>query len=300
MKKYAIVVDSSCGLTQEQAAKLGWFYLPLYLEIDGVNYADGIEITPDTLFDKFNLKATVKTSSFNLEQANELFEKLSKEYEHIIMYPISKHLSSAYQTLKLMENDFPKLRVISSVEVVQLIAFDCIWMQNELDKDFSKLDEVITFLENNGFRKSITLIPKYNQYLVKGGRLHPAAALIAKIFKLVPLIKWVDGQLLKEGIGHKFDKSIMKNMTKKHEEFKIEKGFSELVVMEHSGIPQEEKMKYVKEIEKIYNTNVLLCFIPPVVSIHVGPESYALMLIEMKEETKQLILEKFKEINYKA
>lgn len=48
--KYAIVTDSSIGLTKAQTEKLGWHFLPLNLVIDGVNYADGIDITSDTLF----------------------------------------------------------------------------------------------------------------------------------------------------------------------------------------------------------------------------------------------------------
>ncbi len=54
--KYAIVTDSSIGLTKAQTEKLGWFFLPLNLVIDGVNYADGVDITSDTLFEKIYIR----------------------------------------------------------------------------------------------------------------------------------------------------------------------------------------------------------------------------------------------------
>ncbi|WP_429994896.1 DegV family protein, partial [Mycoplasmopsis bovis] len=59
--KYAIVTDSSIGLTKAQTEKLGWFFLPLNLVIDGVNYADGVDITSDTLFEKFTLESDDKS-----------------------------------------------------------------------------------------------------------------------------------------------------------------------------------------------------------------------------------------------
>ncbi|WP_334687351.1 DegV family protein [Mycoplasmopsis felis] len=54
----------------------------------------------------------------------------------------------------------------------------------------------------------ITLIPKHNDYLVKGGRLSPAAATIAKLLKIVPLIRFENGKLEKQGKGRLFLKSI--------------------------------------------------------------------------------------------
>ncbi|WP_318023687.1 DegV family protein [Mycoplasmopsis felifaucium] len=257
-------------------------------------------MTPETLFDKFKLTSNVKTSAFNMAEANELFEELSKTYDKIIVYPISKHLSSSYRSLKLMEADFPKLRVIESVEVVQLIAFDCIWLDQQMKLDSSKIDEYISFIENNGFNKSITLIPKYNNYLVKGGRLHPAASTIAKMLRIVPLIKWENGKLLKEGVGIKFEKAVSKNIINKAVDFKASDENVIFPVLEHSGFKDEYKHKIVSEIQYTYKIAPLVCFIPPVVSMHVGPEGYALMLLVISSELADLIAEKFKEINYSA
>ncbi|WP_430001023.1 DegV family protein, partial [Mycoplasmopsis bovis] len=86
---------------------------------------------------------------------------------------------------------------------------------------FSKCLIYSSYLENPSWKHSVSVIPKYNRYLVKGGRLHPAAALVARMLKLVPIIKWEDGQLMKENIGRNFEKTISKNLSQKYESVKV-------------------------------------------------------------------------------
>ncbi|WP_027334775.1 DegV family protein [Mycoplasmopsis felifaucium] len=289
MKKYAIVVDSSCGLTKAQAEKLGWYYLPLYIDIDGTNYADGVEIDSSNIFDKFTLKSNVKTSMFNLSYAEELFTKLSAEYEEIIVYPISKALSNSFSALSVMKADFPKLKIIESVEIATLILIDLFWFQSQMELDSSKINEYINFMEQGSFKKSITLIPKHNKYLVKGGRLHPAAALIAKMFNIVPMIKFENGQLLKEGIGRNFYKTILKNAQQKANDFRVDENHVKKCIILHSGSTDEDLVQYKKQVEKLFNVESNIYSIPPVVSIHVGPEAYVLIVTSLPKELSEVV-----------
>lgn len=295
--KYAIIVDSACGLTQKQAEKLGWYYLPLHIEIDNVEYEDGVDITTKNLFEKYTKEADVKTSAINIGKTIELFEKLSKEYDKLFVYPISKFLSGTYQSLENLALEFPKLRVIKSVEVVQLIAFDLFWFENQMKKDPSKFEEYLQFIENNGFKKSLTLIPKYNKYLVKGGRLTPAAAIIAKMLNIVPLIKWEDGQLKKEGIGRNFKKTVLKNIEDKYDFFKQLNNPNAFVAYLHSNASEEEKTSIVAKFESLFNFKPYITLIAPVISIHTGPEAYAAVVIDLDKQTKEIIEEKIKLIN---
>ncbi|VEU75409.1 Fatty acid-binding protein DegV-like protein [Mycoplasmopsis maculosa] len=292
--KYAIVVDSSCGLTKAQAEKYGLYYLPLYIDIDNKTYADGIDINSENLFNTFNLKSEVKTSAFNPADAYDLFEKLSKEYDEIIVYPISKHLSSSYSTLATtFKEEFKKLRVIESVQVASLIMLDVIWFKMQLEKDSSKIDEYIKKIEKGDWKRSITLVPKHNKYLVKGGRLHPAAALIAKALGIVPLIKWENGQLLKEGIGRNFLKTILKNISDKSKSFDVKTNNTKVIIL-HSGANPDELSQCKDQVNKEFKTDPVITYIPSVVSIHTGPEAYATIAFE--DENADKILKTFSDI----
>ena len=52
MIKYRIITDSSAGISQEEAKKLGITVLPLNLEYKGQMYKDGIDITTDEFYEK--------------------------------------------------------------------------------------------------------------------------------------------------------------------------------------------------------------------------------------------------------
>lgn len=295
--KYAIIVDSSCALTKKQAEALGWFYTPLHINIDEKEFEDGVDINTSNLFNFYTKKAKVKTSAINIAKTTELFEKLSKEYDKIIFYPISHHLSSTYQTSKTMEEDFPKLRTIKSVQIVQLIVLDLIWFEKQMAKDPSKMDEYLKYIEDGGFHKSITLIPKYNDYLVKGGRLHPAAAAIAKLFKIVPLIAVDGGQLKKEGVGHVFSKTTIKNIVSKAKNFKInDKKNVLLTAYIHTGASKEEQKTFIEEFKKQYHQDPWVNWLAPVVAIHTGPEAFSNVAVECPKETKQIFWEKMDKI----
>ncbi|KUH47445.1 DegV family protein [Mycoplasmopsis meleagridis] len=285
--KYAIIVDSSCGLTKEEAEQKGWYFLPLHIIINGKEYRDGIDINGKNLFDYYTNDVDAKTSAINIYQAQEMISELSSKYDKVIIYPISKYLSGTYQMLSTIANEFSNVKVIESKQIVQLILLDLIWLENKIKENSDKIDEYIDFIEKKGFRNSITLIPKYNKYLVKGGRLHPSAALVAKMLSIVPLIAFDNGQLLKEGIGRIFKKAVIKNIESKKNFIKTNSENEILYCYLHSGAKKEEKELFVKTFNETFKQNVFVKYISPVVSIHTGPEAYVGIAIELDKKTKQ-------------
>ncbi|QZE12219.1 DegV family protein [Mycoplasma sp. Ms02] len=278
MKNIAIVVDSSCGLTKEQVEEKGWFFLPLHIEIDQTIYDDGINLNSSNIFEIFSKDSkNAKTSLTKPGEGVELFEKLSKEYEHIVFYPISKHLSGQYQAFKLLESEFPKLKVVESKRIAQLIVLDLLAFEQNL-KNGMNFQEA--FDKINDFQKAyISLMPKYNDFLVKGGRLHAAAATVAKLFKIIPIIKFEDGQLLKEDKGRVFDKTVNNVITKKANEA------SGTMMILHSGNQNIDSI--VEYAEQESNRKVYVASIAPVVAIHTGPE--AVVVISFEENYDDLI-----------
>ena len=50
MVKFRVITDSSCGISQQDAKKLGVVVLPLTLSYKGKDYLDGIDITTDEFY----------------------------------------------------------------------------------------------------------------------------------------------------------------------------------------------------------------------------------------------------------
>ncbi|BBG42495.1 hypothetical protein MCAL160E_0138 [Mycoplasmopsis californica] len=292
--KYAIVVDSSSALTQEQARKLNWHYLPLHIVINGKEYRDGIDVNSLNLFEFYGKKEDGKTSAVNLGLAEELFTKLSKEFDKVLVYPISKNLSVGCASLTALAKDFENIRVVQSIQVLQMIILDLVWFEHQMSIDSSKFEEYVVQMEKGVGRKYATLIPKYNDYLVKGGRLHPTAAAAAKMFKIVPKICWEDGFLKKEGIGRNFLKTSLKAVEDKAQILPIDNNKKLITMALHSMSDEQELMPFCAKITEILGVEPIIDLIAPVVSIHTGPEALAVLAFEVEPEIQQKFKDLFK------
>ncbi|WBP84032.1 DegV family protein [Mycoplasmopsis edwardii] len=283
MKELAIVVDSACGLDKRQAESLNLFYLPLQIELDGILYNDGVDINTQTFFKHFNLNTkTFKTSATPLGQSKVLIEELSKEYKKVVVFPLSTKLSSQYNTLSVLAREFNNVYVVESVDVAQTILF-------RLEKFLSELE---TFGFDKAFKNAsiwnndeldITLLPKYNDYLVKGGRLSKGAATIAKLLQIVPLIRFENGSLEKQGKGRVFLKSVQNVIDEK---FESKQNNDEVVIL---GEHNEDTKTIVLYLESKYKLTPYILPIPNIISVHTGPD--AIVIIKGKNLRK--LLEKY-------
>lgn len=276
--KIAAIVDSASNLTKEQAQKLGLYFIPLYINIDGKEYADGIDINPSTLKDVYYDKAKTSTSASNLVDLENMFNELSKTHDKVIFYPISTELSSQYANAKILSQNYDNVYVVESKNICELIVLDLL---NFLDHKFETEEDFQTEFKHLGNFKedqTVLLIPKYNDALVAGGRLTTAAATLAKLFRIVPIISFNDGKLVKYGKGRVFGKvvsseiqDLMKKMVK-NEKAKF--------ILLHSGNPEIEvytnlvtpgKLKFVDHI-------------PNVVAIHTGLEAIAMLVLNTRNK----------------
>ncbi|MCT4469551.1 DegV family protein [Mycoplasma sp. HS2188] len=294
--KYAIIVDSSCTLTKTQANELNWEFLPLHININGKEYRDGIDINSNNLFEIYGKNEEGRTSAVNLGEAEELLDKLTKEYEKVLIYPISKNLSGTCSSLTILARNYENVRVVQSVQVLQMILLDLVWFEHQMSIDPTKFDGYVDSMENGWYRHSITLIPKYNNYLVKGGRLHPTAAAVAKLFKIIPMICWEEGSLKKEGVGRTFNKTILKAIEKKREIFPINEGKELFTLALHSFSPQQELEEFVNNIENHLGVKPCVDLIAPVVAMHTGPEALAVLAFELDKKIIELYKEKIIEL----
>ncbi|PAK21707.1 hypothetical protein CJJ23_01055 [Mycoplasmopsis agassizii] len=281
--KIAIIIDSASGLSKAEAEKLNWHYLPLGITIDDKFYQDGIDVTSKNIYDFFNPKSKVQTSATPPALVEELFEKLSQENDKVIVFPISKHLSSQYQNLAATAMKFKNVHVVKSNKVAMLIPLALLDFEKALaeGQDF---ETSLKKLEIWKEEQKILLIPYSNDRLVAGGRLSPAAAKVAKLLKITPVIKFEDGQLLRHAKGLVFDK-VINNMMKELTEESKDKELESTPVILHANNPQIDE--FIQEFETISGSSVFVGNIPSVVAIHTGHKAIALANNTFSKESSE-------------
>ncbi|MBN0919357.1 DegV family protein [[Mycoplasma] gypis] len=289
--KIAYVVDSSCGLTKKQAEELGWFYIPIQIEIDNKIYLDGVDIDAQTIWNIQNTNSSVKTSASRPQDVIDVLSSIGPEYDKIIIYPISKNLSSQYSSLKMiLEEIHPDKRayVIESKKISHAICLDIFKFQKTLEQghDFVKSLQIFDLPQ-----AKTLLIPFTNEALVRGGRLTPAAASVAKLLKIVPIIEFSEeGKLEKYSKGRIFDKSVVKNA----KEIFSDNGDDYYFVFNNAANDQIDN--YINKIlEETNQSKAVLMPLCPTISIHTGKGAIAFSYLQVEKQELET-LKKFSRI----
>lgn len=285
--KIKLIIDSSCGLTEKQANELGWDLLPLISNINGTEYKNGVNIDIQKFAELWNAnpkKAEVKTSCSLLKDIVPLVEKYEKEYDKIVIYPISKALSSQSDMLKTAFANHDKVFVVESNKILYLMIKDLLMFEEEIKagKSFEEATKIFSLPASSRF----LLIPEFNDALVKGGRLAPAAAAIAKLLKIVPIICWTeDGRLEKYGTGFKFRNSLLKqtiNMKKEYNKKIDENTYFILIDSQNSNIKE-----IAEELKNAINFSEVEVFDNAVdVAVHTGVGAICLAIDNVDPKIK--------------
>ncbi|AZG68861.1 DegV family protein [Mycoplasma struthionis] len=295
--KIKIIPDSSCGLTKEQALELGWDLLPIRAEIDNKTYEIGVNITVDEFAKiwRANKKVDALTFATPPGQAQILVDKyLAEGYDMILFYPISNKLSSQTNSLKTFFKDNKQVYVVDSIKISYLIFRDLLLFDEKI-KAGEKFEDAIKHFSKNEERT--ILIPEFNDALVKGGRLSKSAAAIAKLLKIVPVIKFDEkGALEKESIGRVFNKMVEKYANELIDEKSSQNSENHYFIIMHSNnLNIKEFVKKIKENKNLKNP-VLVSNLSTEIAIHTGIGAICMVYVKIDEEIKETVLKYFEQV----
>ena len=192
-----ITADSTCDLSKELMEENNIEILPLYVVKDGASYRDGLEITPQDIFD-FVAQGNdpCKTAAVSEADYADCFSRLSSQYDAVIHINISAEFSSCYQNACLAARQFSNVYPVDSrnlstgsghvvMEAVRLVNMGL------------AAEDIVRRLQELAGRVEASFLIDSLEYLYKGGRCSSLAALGANLLHLKPCIEVVDGKMKK-------------------------------------------------------------------------------------------------------
>ena len=276
--KIAITSDSTIDLTKELLDKYDIKILPLNILVGEKDYKDG-EITPSEIFEFVNTTGTLpKTSAANEQDFIDFFSEVLKEYDAIVHFDISSHMSATCQNAINASKQFDgKVEVIDSQTLSTGIALLAIYARKltETESDIKVIADKVR--ERVPFVQASFIVERLD-FLHKGGRCSSVALLGANILKIRPQIIVKDGKMG----SHKKYRGKMVNCIKEYckdvlEEFNTPDK-SVVFVTCSSGTEEMVDAAYeaVKEagFETIYKTTAGCT-----VSSHCGPNTLGILYI---------------------
>jgi hypothetical protein len=274
--KLKIMVDSSSGITQDEAARLGIDVFPLRIIFNEKEYLDGIDIMQDEFYEKLTKEEIFpKTSLPNLYEIEKKVKEYLKEGYQVIILPLSKEISGTYSALVSMMEEYENVRVIDTLTTICGLRF----LVNEaLKLEVDNLDELEIKLCN--LQKRIRIIAGIDtlEYLYKGGRLTKTASLVGNVIGLKPLISVIDGKVVvlakrrgrKHAMQYVLDKFQTSNIDYNYPVYGIysmnKMNYQEL----YNALTDEKLRRAVQNYENI----------APVIGCHVGPGAYGFVFID--------------------
>ena len=200
-KKVLIASDSTTDLGDELIAEYGVKILPLGVTLGETQYTDGVDITPDLIYENYEKTGQLpKTSAINLSQAVDFFQKYTNEGYAVVFFTISSEMSSTYQNVRLAATEFEDVYVVDTKNLSTggglLVLRAC-----EMARDGKSAEEIVSVCEDLRSRVDASFVIDSLEFLHKGGRCSALAAFGANLLGLKPCIVVRDGKM---GVGKKY------------------------------------------------------------------------------------------------
>ena len=186
--KIAIATDTNSGITAMEGEKLGVFVLAMPVNLEETIHYEGIDITSEQLYDAMRQHRDVSTSQPSPGQLMELWDGiLAKGYDEIVYIPMSSGLSGSCQSAALFAQDYDgRVQVVDNhrISVTQKSVISAL----RLVEQGYDAGQIRDFLEKHAYDASIYITVDSMEYLKKGGRVTPAAATLATVLNLKPVL----------------------------------------------------------------------------------------------------------------
>ena len=268
-----IVVDSSSDISVEEAAQLGIEVIPMIISFDKEEYYDGIDLKPREFYEKL-IESDVlpKTSQITPYRYTEVFERLVKEGNELIVITLSSKLSNTYNSARLASMEFDgKVVVVDSLNAAIGERLLCELALRLIEKGLS-LTEIVEQL--NVMKHKINLIAVVDtlEYLKKGGRISKTVAFAGELLAIKPVISVIDGEVkvIGKARGSKNAKNVLNQTIMEKGGINFELPYGAI----YSGLSSATLEKYVEDHRFVWETHtdkVPTYIVGSTIGTHVGP-----------------------------
>ena len=218
MKKFEIVSDSSCDLSQELIERYGIDMVSFYVSFDDENYRkEGKEISADEFYQTMVDHPNVfpKTSMPALADYIAAFEALVREGKSVLCICLNAAFSGSYQAAvnarAMVLEDYPQgeIRVIDS-QLATVLQGALVQEAVRLRDEGVELEEAARRLEAVRSTGRIFFTTNDLKYLAHGGRIGKAAAATGTILQMKPMIELYNAELNSAGVVRGRKKSLQR------------------------------------------------------------------------------------------
>lgn len=281
MKKVILSADSTCDLDDITKARYEVHCQPLHINLGGKMYKDGVDITPNDIYDTFEKERILpKTSAPNPQEYIDYFKQWTDKSYEVIHISLGSGISSSYQNARLASEELEGVYVIDSGNLSTGMGHLVLEAGDRIDQG---MPAVQIYEEVNQLKTKVhaSFVIDTLTYLYEGGRCSALAALSANLLNIKPCIE-VDHTSGNMNVGKKYRGSlsrVFKRYTqeklKEHDNLKLDRIF-----ITHSGTSPENIELVQKTIEENVNFDeIIVTQAGCTISSHCGPNTLGILFM---------------------
>jgi DegV family protein with EDD domain len=275
----SVVTDSTCDLPEEIVERLGIQVIPLYLNIEGKGYLDGIEISradfyrnlPD--YQEFPTTATPGTETF-LSVFNKLAEQGATQ---ILSIHISESLSATVNVARAAAREFLQVPVtVLDSRQLSLGTGFLVEAAAVAARAGKLMEEILEMLEDQIRRTHVFAALDTLEFLKRSGRMNGIAAQIGTMLQIKPLLKMYDGEPTSERV--RTNNGAYNRIL----ELLREKMPLERIALVHTHADQKARELLKEVMDQLPAGEIPSVDITPVIGAHIGPGAVGFTTISAK------------------
>ncbi len=280
-KPIVLCADSTCDLSQDLIERYNVHILPLHVNLDGNTYADGVDMTPDEIYDVYRQKKILPTTAAtNTVEYEEFVAPFIEAGNDVIYVNLGSGISVTHNNCRMAAEETPGLYVIDSGNLSTGMGHVVIAAAERIAAGMP-VEQIVE--EVRAFTKKVeaSFVLDTLEFLHKGGRCSALAMLGANVLKLKPCIE-VNNEDSTMSVGKKYrgtlDKVLaeyVKDRLEGRDDIRTDRIF-----ITHSGI-SEERIQLVRDAVAQYKQfdEVLVTRAGCTISAHCGPNTLGILFV---------------------
>ena len=205
-----VVTDSTCDLPAELLRQHHITVLPMHVCVGDRCLLDGLQVTPQDIFDYVALGGDLpSTSAVNAAAFRETFSSLCSGGSQVVCVIIGASFSSCFQNAVMAAADLPHVRVVDSQSLSSGQGILVLTAARLAEKGLSA-EEIAARLAELAPQVDGSFLLDRLDYMRNGGRCSAISALGAGLLRIKPCIQLSGGRM---GVGKKYRGDLPQALT---------------------------------------------------------------------------------------
>ena len=279
-----ILTDSTSYINKEVTTALDIEIVSLSVIFENESFRE-TDLDNNDFYEMMDAKGIPTSSQPSIDEFYSKMEKVVKQGDDLLCIFLSSEMSGTYSTAHIARDMVLEHYTNANIEILDSrsnsmqLGFAVI-VAARAAKEGKALDEVKNTAKDNIRRSRFLFIPDSLKYLQKGGRIGTASALLGNFFKIIPILTVKDGVttiLTKVRTKKKAIITMVDTMLKDIEDY----GLTEIIVHHINCYEEAKELAYT--IGEKLNIDISVCALGPVIGLHVGPGTVAIVYYTKKD-----------------